>query len=307
MSLTYFRSYIPALSYREVWYQSSGNPFLFVIGAVVKTLRIDPPSSVAFADHEGVVSRVTEESLSPALRRIAAPMLDQAHEAGAGEGIVYVIETAGPLEGASWLVPVRDRDFAIRIIAARLVENGIAMERVRACVETHLSDGRILITSRDKPEFDPIPGYESERLVGRPLRELIDRHRERLTCERVPAIPLRTGADLERITGESELRCAKHFIARGVWKPLTSTELETLRRAHPVPGAPAHGVNPSRWGGWVGTICLGALAACVAGWEVAPAGDPTSNHVRIAVAAFAVAVWLGVIAKVAASRRRGGG
>ena len=97
---------------------------------------------------------------------------------------------------------------------------------------TKLADGRTILTTDNKPRLLPPSGVDVERLAGASTMVLWKRHSKRMLAASSVSAPI-IFANLDHIAAfedEYSRRNCEFHIARGVWVPMSSDEVEALRR-----------------------------------------------------------------------------
>src|SRR5439155_18586828 len=128
MPQTYYKMYLPAVSYRECR-RLTKNFLEFGIAAILKTLRIPLPTTVGIGFPEGDMLRITHDALSPVLRQLLDPAMETAESVGALPGILYTIPLVGAAECAACLMPSSHGDYVVSLTAGHTVNGAIIQKK----------------------------------------------------------------------------------------------------------------------------------------------------------------------------------
>ncbi len=260
MQYTYYRFDASKLTLAELW-RCSNNRLEFVIAAICKLFGVNtaPPFGIANADR---LVRVAPAAVPEYARREVMALSEQAQTLGMTPGLCFTHPTVGAVRGYGWHMYGGDRATVMAISYVRIVANAAVQEKALYAFVSELQDGRYLITAGSKQEEDSPPNYEGEYLRGQPMKEVLQRHRERLRYETATPVPVANEAQLERFVFEYERGSTDYQVERRLFVPMSIEEVERLRgMAMPEPAANdrSNSEPPKRRATWLEWACWFAL------------------------------------------------
>lgn len=238
------------LTFAEYRRFSSG--FAFLIVALLKILKIRLPMPIAASRPEEL--RILEPSQLPQdiysrLTRLIVPC----EREGLRARFFYEEPIVAPSQRTLGVAMLSDDQLIYGFLAE--VENQSAtgvIRQVELSLLTPLSDGRYLATSLTSKKLDSPPEIVGIALPGAKPEEILASHRERLRSLQ--------GATPQRIEGRLEdfvVRIGRlgfdFHVARGVYVPVSESEVEKLRKQKPA----------SAVAGWVVWIVVFAVTVLV--------------------------------------------
>jgi hypothetical protein len=194
--------------------------------------------SFAFAD-TGQFQRLAPENLSVRAREQLKPVADQALALNLRYAFSYWLPTVGTIEGAAATFLSEDGRSILLIIYARTWTQVMVDEKVAYAFVTRLANGNAIVTSGSKGDLDTPPNLLGESHPGMPMPELVARHSERLREVSSSVVPVHDVNQLEEILREYERENFAYNVNRGVYVPVSPSELARLQRlAVATPDAP---------------------------------------------------------------------
>lgn len=285
------------------WRLSRGNVPGFLIMAACKLLgvRLRFPVGIPAIERLEFVDR---DELPAHARAALGPLVAACEAEGFAYRFGYRIPVVGTTEDAVALVH-QSADRRTRALAfySRSRQGGILFEEARLWLGSDLADGRVLWTGNGMHLIAP-PRHVPDVVVGRDPAATIAAHRRRLAASTVPVVPVEPEA-LPALQLRREQESIAHAVERGVYRPLTESELaRVLSAAEAQAARPAFVDTPltRRLRNATGLLLLAWLAASLVGIFLRPNGPLLLATMAVGPLLMLVAV-ASIIATVRARRR----
>ena len=255
--IAYYRTDMRRLTYGELW-RISPHWLWFFIAVLYKTLRFRLGAGFATAD-ASLFRRVDSQQISAAAIRNLRPLDDQARKCGLRFDFTYVLPSLGPFEYFALAYHTTDGSTVVSCAFFRLWNRRTSTEQVHYSCFTRLSDDRVFITSGSRRQLNSPSHFVVEYLSGRPISNLIERHRARIAEYESAVVLVRDLNDVFATMRDIEGRAKEFHRARGVLVLATRLEMEGLARKSSQP-AP---LGPPRSTAYLGLQLLLLFAALV--------------------------------------------
>ncbi len=227
-ALTYYQPITTKISLREYWRMSKGWGEL-ILGVIFKFLRIRLPLSFAFADTRHF-QRITPEQLSQRAREIIKPLADQALKLDLQYAFSYWLQTVGTIEGAAAAFLPKDGRCFLLIVYVRTWNNVTIDEKTVFAFVSCLTDGNVLATAGAKGDLDTPPHILGEALPGKSMRDVYERHVERLNVTTSQIVAANSAEQLDPLLRNYEEENFAFNVNRGVYAPVSDVEVARLQR-----------------------------------------------------------------------------
>lgn len=226
--VVYYRTNTRRLSYAEFW-RLSQNPFEFLIAASFKTLGICLPSTFAFASALAL-RPIDPRQWPPSALEQLRPLADQATECGLRFAWAYVLPSLGAIESCALAYVSDDGATIVPLIYVRAWNAQGSREQVAFSMLSRLADGRVIATSGTKRQLNAPPEFAVEHLTGQSVRDVLERHRARLSEHEAALVHARDPAEVFEAVQHYEHRSTEFQQSRGVYVVATPKEMEAYSR-----------------------------------------------------------------------------
>jgi hypothetical protein len=227
MQYPYYQFDASKLTLAELW-RSCNNVLEFFIAVLCKLIGVNVAPAFGMARTDRLV-RIAPGAVPPFAHSRMTPLVEEAEKLGMKSGFYFTIPAVGAVEGYSRPLHSGDGQISMAIDCVRLSVNAVINEKATFYFLTMLQDGRYLVTSGSKREENGPPNHQREYLRGRPMAEVLQRHRERLAEQTVVLQPVMDDNQLERLMFQYEREVIDYQIQRRVFTPITEVEVERLR------------------------------------------------------------------------------
>ena len=292
-TLTYYQLVTTKLRVGEC-YRISKNWSEWTVFVGLKLLHIRLPVPFVMADFRHF-QRVSPEDLTLRARAMIRPIADQALALNLRYAFSFRQATIGTTELATAVFLSDDNGSVLQIECARTWTKMAVAEKTVFAFMSRLADGRSLVTHGGKGELDAPPEVLLETYVGKSMREVFLRHRERLDNAGSGIVKPNTHMEAEQMVREHEHAYFAHAVDRGVLTPVSQVTIERLRRAAVAsPQPPPFAVTTLRLQGFE-IFCWITLALAVTMLSDNQAANASQSLFRtsiLLVAGFGIAaIW----------------
>jgi hypothetical protein len=226
MRYTYYKFDASKLTLAELW-RSCNNVVEFLIATVCKGIGVNVAPAFGMARTDRLV-RFACSALPAFARSRMEPLAEEAQSLGLVPAFCFTVPTVGALEGYSRSLRSKDGQIVMGIDYVRISMNNVANEKATFYFLSQLRDGSYLITSGSKREENAPANQDREHHPGRPMAEVLQRHRERLAEHAMTVQTIDDDEQLERLMFRYEREIMDYQIERGAFVALPENEVQRL-------------------------------------------------------------------------------
>jgi hypothetical protein len=225
--MKYYKTDSRKISFREYWHVGRGRSFLK--GWLNKILRRPMTLPQGIPEPQPFRDKIIDRDSIP------APILERFDKAekelrqlGFDQFWFYGIKnslTGGISRGLAALHSSKIAIGNVIYVSVKTRESQVVL------FSSDLADGMILLTTNKKRDFDPTPGFFSERRLGASAAVLWGLHQKRLAAS-LQGNPPKILASFEQVAALEDKKVRKIFdekLRRGVWVEMTDNEVAALR------------------------------------------------------------------------------
>jgi hypothetical protein len=222
-----FKSNARKMGFREL-YRVAGSPGIGIFACALKLFHLIGPDNDGYGIRAlgDSLDRLEIDSLPRRVLRETEEYRDRLERMSFLPSFAYSLETFGCQEAHGQVFRSKDMLSAAAIVYARCVRGENETETATFGFNTMLMDDTYVMTSGNKRLMNKPPSFRMEYLPGRPIKEVFERHMQRV--EEIGERPrkIKSDDDLERLVLNCENEETEFNFERGVYVKMTRSDIE---------------------------------------------------------------------------------
>lgn len=227
MEKKYYRNNMSAFSVAEYWRLCRFNPLLFPLAIVLfKIFRMRGDVNMAQA-LIAEIERVPAEEVAPAAKSGLRNILAECEGEGLGVDCYYTTDIVSANISVGVLLLSPDKRISHQLIFGMPKETNVPTSCFFTCYSS-CTDGTYVITTGGPQQLNSAPVFDVEYRTGKPVREIVERHRQRIATRR----DVRSCSQEEMAKDIARINnlVLEHMIAEGKAVEMSIFEVTELKR-----------------------------------------------------------------------------